>query len=69
MPKQAKAVSAEFPFFNPFNVVIFIRVLHENRSGVASGAKATLDQSAVAIESGLFFDESADFRFATAHRV
>jgi hypothetical protein len=59
----------QFPFFNPFDVVIFLDVLRENRSGVASGAKAALDQGPVAVESGLFFDEGTDFRFAAAHSV
>ena len=33
----------------------------------APGAEAALDQSAVAVESGFLFDQSADFRFAAAH--
>src|SRR3982751_5603514 len=59
-----------FNFCNVFNVVTFLRnVLRENRSSPAPGAEAALDQSAVAVESGFLFDQSADCRFAVAHRL
>src|SRR5436305_160383 len=42
-------------------------VLREDRSKPAPGAEAAVDQSAVAVESGFLFDQSADFRFTIAH--
>src|SRR5438132_7304924 len=44
-------------------------VLCEDRSGPAPGAQAFLDQSPFAVESGFLFDQSAQFRSATAHRL
>src|SRR5438445_252384 len=58
-----------FSFCNGFNVVTFLDVLCENRSSVAPGAEAALDQGAAAFESGFFLDQSAHFRFAPAHRL
>ena len=69
MTEASDCVSA-LSLFNAFNVVTLpIHVLRENRSGVAPGAKAALDQSSVAIESGFLFDQSAHLRFAAAHRL
>ena len=59
---------SDLNFCNVFNVVTFVRnVLREDRSSRAPGAEAAVDQSAVAVESGFLFDQSADFRFAVAH--
>jgi lipoic acid synthetase len=55
----------QFPFFNPFDVVIFLDVLRENRSGVASGAKAALDQGPVAV----FFSTKALISDLRLHTV
>ena len=59
---------SDLNFCNVFNVVTFLRnVLREDRSSIASGAEAALDQSAFAVESGFLFDQSAHFRFAVAY--
>ena len=62
--------SKVFNFCNLFNVVTFVRnVLREDRPSPAPGAKAAVDQSAAAVESGFLFDQSSHFRFAVAHSL
>ena len=64
----SKGDAQRFNFCNVFNVVTFLRnVLRQDRSSPAPDAETVLDQSAVAVESGFLFDQSADFRFAVAH--
>ena len=46
-----------FNFCTVFNVVTFLpNVVREDRSSLAPGAEAALDQGAVAVESGFLFD-------------
>ena len=44
-------------------------VLRENRSRLAPGAEAALDQGSIAFESGFLFHQSAYLGFAVAHRL
>ena len=67
---MSKGGAQRFNFCNVFNVVTFLRnVVREDRSSPAPGAEAAVDQSAVAVESGVLFDQSAHFRSAVAHSL
>src|SRR5207244_11217645 len=52
-----------------FPYTTLFRSLRQNRSHVASGAQAAVDQGAAPVQSNFLFNQSPHFRFALAHRL